>query len=447
MSPMNQQETNTEAKLRAEIEDLKRKLAAADSGHARAAQQGPSSGTLLTLALLLIALVVAGYFLGYMPRQHREQVLAAESRAEEQSLPVVNVERVTRSADRSSLVLPGNIQAITEAPVLARSSGYIRKRYVDIGDRVTAGQVLAEIEAPELTQQIKQAQAAIDQANSTVQQAQAALLQGRANENLAKVTADRWNNLLTKGVVSRQDRDTYQAQYEAQQANVQALEKAIAAARSNAAAAEANLARLNELLGYQTVRAPFAGVITVRNIDNGALVNEGNTLLYRIAQTDRLRTYLNVPQSDADSVRVGQQATLDIPDLPGRKFAGTVSRTANALDPASRTLLVEVQVPNPTGTLLPGMYAQVDLSVPRKNPPLMIPASTLVVRTDGPQVAVIAGDGGVHFAHVQLGRDMGDHLEVVAGVEDGQRLAVNPSDSVREGGKVKPVEAPEKKKQ
>jgi RND family efflux transporter MFP subunit len=447
MSPMNQQEPNTEAQLRAEIEQLKRKLAAADAAHAQPASQGPSAGTLMVVVLSLIALAVAGYYLGYLPRQHREQVLAAEAHTEELSLPVVNVERVTRSADHSSLVLPGNIQAITEAPILARASGYIRKRYVDIGDRVSAGQGLAEIEAPELTQQIKQAQATIDQANSTVQQAQAALQQGRANENLAKVTAERWNNLLNKGVVSRQDRDNYQAQYEAQQANVQALEKAIAAARSNAAAAEANLARLNELLGYQTVRAPFAGVITVRNIDSGALVNEGNTLLFRIAQTDRLRTYLNLPQSDAESVRAGQQATLTIPDLPGRSFSGTVSRTANALDPASRTLLVEVQVPNPSGTLLPGMYAQVDLSVPRKNPPLRIPADTLVVRNDGPQVAVIAPDGGVHYARVQLGRDMGDHLEVLSGVEDGQRLAVNPSDAVREGGKVKPVEAPEKKKQ
>jgi RND family efflux transporter MFP subunit len=447
MSPMNRQDTNTEAQLRSEIEELKRRLAAVDAGHSRPASQGPSGGTLAVVALLLIALIVAGYFLGYVPRQHRQQVLAAEARAEEQSLPVVNVERVTRSAGQSSLVLPGNIQAIAEAPVLARASGYIRKRYVDIGDRVTAGQVLAEIEAPELTQQIKQAQAAIDQANSTVQQAQAALQQGRANENLAKVTAERWNNLLARGVVSRQEKDNYQAQYEAQQANVQALEKAVAASRSNAAAAEANLARLNELLGYQTVRAPFAGVITVRNIDSGALVNEGNTLLFRTAQTDRLRTYLNVPQADAESVRTGQQATLAIPDLPGRKFAGTVSRTANALDPASRTLLVEVQVPNPSGTLLPGMYAQVDLSVPRKNPPLMIPADTLVVRSDGPQVAVVAADGGVRYARVQLGRDLGDHLEVLSGVEDGQRLAVNPSDVVREGSKVKPVEAPEKKKQ
>jgi RND family efflux transporter MFP subunit len=259
------------------------------------------------------------------------------------------------------------------------------------------------------------------------------------------VTAQRFTNLFTRGVISHQDKDTYEAQYEAQQANVQALEKAVAAARSNTAATEANLARLNELLGFLTVRAPFAGVITVRNIDSGALVNEGNTLLYRLAQTDRLRTYLNVPQAEAESVRVGQQATLQIPDLPGRKFPGAVSRTAHALDPATRTLLVEVQVPNPAAALLPGMYAQVDLAVPRRNPPLVIPADTLVVRSDGPQVAVVNADGSVHYALVQLGRDLGNRLEVLSGVEEGQRLAINPSDAVREGAKVKPVLAPEKK--
>ena len=302
--------------------------------------------------------------------------------------------------------------------------------------------MLAEIEAPELEQQIKQAEAAIDQANSAVQQAEAALEQGQANANLAKVTAQRYANLLAKGVVSRQDNDTYQAQFEAQQANVQALEKAVAAARSNVAAAEANLARLHELQGYQTVRAPFAGVITLRNVDSGVLVNEGNTLLFRIAQTDRLRIYLNVPQAEAGSVRRGQAANLLIPDLPGRKFSGIVSRTANALDPTTRTLLVEVQVPNPAGVLLPGMYTQVDLSIPRSNPPLLIPGDTLVVRSDGPQVAVVKPDGTVHFTRIQLGRDFGDHLEVLSGLEEGQQLAVNPSDGVREGVRVKPVTTP-----
>jgi RND family efflux transporter MFP subunit len=438
---MNEIQT-TEDQLRAEIASLRQQMETLRRPPAKTT--GPSAGTLLVLVLMLAGLLAAGYFLGYLPRQHREQVLAAESQAEGSSLPVVNVEAVTRSSSDASLLLPGNIQAITEAPVLARASGYIRKRYVDIGDRVTAGQVLAEIEAPELDQQIRQAGAAIDQANSTVEQAEAALQQGQANVNLARVNAHRYANLLAKGVVSRQDNDTYQAQFEAQQANVQALQKAVAAARSNAAAAEANLARLNELHGYQTVRAPFAGVITLRNIDSGVLVNEANTLLFRIAQTGRLRIYVNVPQGQADSVRRGQAATLAIANLPGRTFRGAVSRTANALDPSTRTLLVEVEVPNDSGLLLPGMYAMVDLSIPRTHPPLVIPGDTLVVRSDGPQVAVVNAGGVVHFTRIQLGRDFGDHLEVLSGLEEGQQLAVNPSDAVREGVHVKPVRLAQK---
>ena len=330
---MNESKT-TEDQLRAEVESLKRQLE--QKGHAAGQPKAPSGRTLLVLAVLLLVLIVTGFFAGYVPRQRREMVLAAESKAEIESRPVVNVAPVSRSAAQTSLVLPGNIQAVTEAPVLARASGYLKKRDADIGDRVTEGQVLAEIEAPELKQQIRQAQAAIDQAYSGVQQAEAAVEQGRANVSLARITAERWQNLLNKGVVSRQENDTYQAQYKAQLANVQALEKAVAAARNNAAAAEANLARLNDLLGYQTVRAPFAGVITLRNVDTGALVNEGSTLLFRIAQTGRLRTYLNVPQADAPSVRVSQEAALTIPDLPGRKFEGTVTRTANEFNSLCR---------------------------------------------------------------------------------------------------------------
>jgi RND family efflux transporter MFP subunit len=440
---MNELNTSEE-QLRAEVEDLKRQLEqqkeALAAGHGGAGG-GPSARTLVVVVLLLVVLAVAGYFLGYAPRQHREEVLAAESHTSSQSLIEVNVAEVKRSGSQTSLVLPGSIEAVTEAPVLARASGYIRKRLVDIGDRVATGQVLAEIEAPEIDQQILQAKAQDDQAASAIQQAQANLVQGQANLQLAEVTKDRWQKLFDKGVVSRQENDTYRAQWAAQQANVDALEKAIAAARSNLGAAQANLARLNDLQSYQTVRAPFAGVITLRNVDTGVLVTEGATLLFRIAQTGRLRTYLNVPQADADSVRPGQKATLVIPDLAGRKFSAVVTRSANALDPSSRTLLVEVQVPNSDGVLMPGMYAQVDLSVPRKEPPLLIPGDTLVVRDNVTQVAVVAGDGTVHFQRIQLGRDFGDRLEVLSGLEQGQLLAVNPSDSVREGVKVKPLHA------
>jgi RND family efflux transporter MFP subunit len=382
--------------------------------------------------------------LGYLPRQKRELALAAESKSDTEALPLVTVSPVTRSSATSSLVLPGNIEAVTEAPVLARASGYIKSRSVDIGDRVKAGQVLAEIEAPELDQQIRQAQAGIDQAASNIEQSQAALQQGQSNAALAKITAERSQKLFDRNVVSRQDNDTAQMQYSAQQANVSALEKAVAAARSNSSAFEANLARLNDLKSYLTVRAPFAGVITVRNIDVGALVTEGSTLLFRIAQADRLRTYLNVPQADSGSVRVGQHATLIVPDLGGRKFTGLVTRTANALDPASRTLLTEIQVDNSNGALLPGMYTEVDLAVPRASPPMVIPADTLVVRGDGPQVAVVDPDGTVHFKLIHLGRDLGTSIEVLDGLEVGQMLAVNPGDTVREGARVKPQSSSEK---
>jgi RND family efflux transporter MFP subunit len=437
---MNQLQS-IEDQLRSENESLRRQLEEQKHGHA---EKKPSAWTALVVLLLLAALAVAGYYWGYLPRQKREMVLAAESQNQTDSLPVVNVTPVTRSASTDSLVLPGNIQAVTEAPVLARASGYVKKRIADIGDRVTAGQVLAEIEAPELDQQILQAKAAVQQADAAVQQSEASLQQSRSNENLAHVTFDRFNKLADKGVISKQDNDTYRLQWAAQQSNVQALEKAVNAAKSNSSALEANVARLTDLLAYLTVRAPFAGVITLRNVDTGVLVTEGSTLLYRIAQTDRLRTYLNLPQSEAGSVHVGQKATLIVPDLSGRKFTGTVTRTSNSLDPSTRTLLTEVQVENTGALLMPGMYTQVDLAVPRKDPPLVIPGDTLVVRSNGPQVAVVSADGAVHFQLIQLGRDFGDRLEVLSGVHEGDQLVVNPSDTIREGAKVKPVSSKEK---
>jgi len=447
MKDVNTSQTSaSEERLLSEIEDLKRqleeqkKLAHGGGVHNRR----PSTLSLVLIALFLAALIVVGFFVGYLPREKREAVLAAESKETGVTLPVVNVSRVTRAEGDSQLVLPGNIQAVTEAPILARATGYIRKRYVDIGDRVKAGQVVAEVEAPELDQQILQANAAIDQVKSNVLQAEAAIQQGKANENLAQLTAGRMTNLLNRGVISKQDNDNAQAQYAAQQANVEALTKAAAAMRSSVAAAEANLARLTQIKTYQTVRAPFDGVITLRNVDTGALVNEGSTLLFRVAQTGSLRTYVNLPQSDAESVKVGQRANISIAELPGRKFAGVVTRTSNALDPTTRTLLTEVQVQNADAALMPGMFAQVDLTVTRKSPLLLIPGDTLVVRSDGPQVAVVQPDGTVHFTRILLGRDYGDRLEVLSGLELGQQLATNPSDEVREGVKVNPIVAPEK---
>lgn len=432
-------DANTEGRLRSEIDELKQRLREQEKLLAGRKRTRPATGALVAIGLLIACLIVAGWFTGYLPRQRREAALAAESQAGARTAPVVNVVRVTRAETRSELILPGNIQALTEGPVLARASGYLKRRLVDIGDRVKQDQPLAEIEAPELDRQIQQARAALDQAESAVGQADAALKQGQANENLARVTQARFKNLLDKGVVSRQENDNYQAQWAAQQANVEALQKAVGVARSSAGAVRANLDRIAELKKYQIVRAPFDGVITVRNVDTGALVSEGSTLLFRVAQAGQLRIYVNLPQSESAAVRTGQRASLTVPEIPGRAFAGTVTRTSSALDPASRTLLAEVQVSNPDGALMPGMYAQVDLSIPRSHPSLLIRGDTLVVRADGPQVAVVGPDGKVHFTRIQLGRDFGDRLEALSGLEEGQQIVVNPGDAVREGATVKPV--------
>jgi RND family efflux transporter MFP subunit len=346
---------------------------------------------------------------------------------------------VRHTSGSNELSLPGTIQAVTEAPILARADGYLKRRLVDIGDHVKQGQLLAEIDAPELDQQTRQAEAAVEQAEAALEQAQANLEQGKANRDLARTTSERWTALLKRGIVARQDADQYEAQFTAQQANVQALEKAVAAQRSNIAAAKANLVRLQEVESYRLVKAPFDGIITVRNVDVGALVSTGSTLLYRIAQIEKLRAYVNLPQDSANSIHVGQPAVLTVSNFPGRTFHGTVSRTANALDPASRTMLVEVDVPNSERSLFPGMYADVDLSSARSNPPLVLPATTIIFRTDGAQVAVVQSDGTIHLQKITVGRDYGDRVEVLQGLSEGVDILTAPTDLAREGAKIIPV--------
>jgi RND family efflux transporter MFP subunit len=331
------------------------------------------------------------------------------------------------------------MQALTEAPILARTDGYLKRRLVDIGDRVRAGQVVAEIDAPELDQQIHQAEASVGQAEAATDQAQANLEQGKANRELARITAERTKMLTARGISPLQEGDQSQAQLSAQDANVRALEKAILAQRSNLVAVKANLARLQEVQGYRLVKAPFDGVITLRNVDVGALVSTGSTLLYRIAQIGTLRTYVNVPQSQVNSVRAGQAAALTVSHFPGRSFRGIVARTANALDPATRTMLVEVDVPNADGALFPGTYAEVDLSGAQVNAPLVVPAAALVFRTDGAQVAVVQADQTVHLQKITVGRDYGDRVEILQGLTEGATILAAPGDAAREGARIVPV--------
>jgi RND family efflux transporter MFP subunit len=399
----------------------------------------PSRYTIWSIVLGLAILAVVAFLAGYIPLAHQKSVIDNEALERNQALPRATVMQVSRSSKNSELELPGNIQAITEAPILGRADGYVKRRLVDIGDRVKAGQPVAEIEAPELDEQVNQSQAALEQAKASLEQALANDEQGKANADLARVNAQRWGNLVTRGIVSKQENDLYQTQYHAQVANVRALDKAVSAQRSNVSAAEANLARLQRMGSYRTVRAPFDGVITQRNVDIGALVSTGSTLLYRIAQTETLRTYVNVPQSGASSIRPGQTALLTVANLPGRTFTGTIARTSSSLDPTSRTMLVEVRVPNKEGALLPGMYAQVNLSNKRVDPPLAIPSEALVVHSDGTLAAVLRPDHTVHLQKITVGRDYGDRLEVIDGLHDGDTIVLNPGDLAREGVKIEPV--------
>jgi RND family efflux transporter MFP subunit len=428
-----------------ENEELKRQIEALKSGnggfHAAGKRQAwrPSATVIWAIFLFAAVLIAVAFLAGYRPLVARRNLIVAEAREEEKALQRVKVVEVRRSQDPHGIELPGSVQAITEAPILARADGYLQKRTVDIGDRVRAGQPLAEIEAPEVDEQIRQAKASLLQAQAAVEQAAANYDRGQSDEALAKVTADRWASLMGKGVVSKQENDRYQSEYRSASAATKALEKALVMARSNVGAAEANLARLDKVQSYREVKAPFDGVVTLRNVDVGALVNAGSTLLFRIAQISSLRTYVNVPQASASEVHAGQQARLSVSNLPGRKFTGTVERTANALDPASRTLLVEVHVPNPDGALLPGMYARVELSGSRAQEALRIPSDALIVRGEGTQVAVVRDGQTVHLQKIEVGRDYGDNLEVVGGLHEGDIIISNPGDVVREGLQVQSV--------
>jgi len=441
-TPVN---NRSEDQLLAEIEDLKRRLEEHKAqqqpgGHAaHGRRKRPSAAALWILAIITVLLFAGAFFAGYLPETSRQTALAKEAKDDALTLPPVNYFEVEQAAGQSQLVLPGSIQAVTEAPILARASGYIQKRYVDIGDRVKEGQLLAEVEAPELDQQVQQAKSGVDQARSSLEQSSANLQQAKTNADMAHYTYQRWDALVQKGAVSRQDADTYKSTYEASEQNVQALDKAVNVAKNNIGVAEANLGHFADMQGYLKVKAPFAGVITLRNIDTGALVSDGSTLLFRIAQTDRMRTYVNVPQADASAIHVGQVADLKIPDLPSRTFTGTVTRTANALDPATRTLLVEVQVTNESGLLLPGMYSQVNFTTPRAEPPMTIRVDALVVRGTGSYVVVIGSDNVAHFRKIELGRDYGDHLEVLNGLKKGEHVAISPGDAIQENAKVNPI--------
>lgn len=397
-------------------------------------------GRLALIGIGVLVLLVILLIVGYLPRRERNRALAATLKHEKTTLLEVNVAEARGTPSNSDLELPGNITPITEAVINARAEGYLRKRYVDIGDRVRKGQMLAEVEAPELDQQVQQGRASVSQSQANLGRAQHAVTQAQANLHLAEVTVQRWKALVDRGVVSKQEFDQKQAQFESDQSAVESARSDVRAAEDNVRASQANLQRLLDLQGYQKITAPFAGVVTARNVDVGALIStNGSTPLFKIAQTDVLRIMIDVPEQSSPFIKVGEPAEITLQEFAGRKFLGRVSRTANALDANTRTLPTEVQVPNHDLTLLPNMYAKVNLIGARTTPALMIPGDALIVRPEGTQVAMLASGNHVHFQPVEVGRDYGPEIDIRSGLKAGEKVILNPTDDVREGIQVNPV--------
>ena len=404
-----------------------------------------SPRVLKLVLLLVITAVVVGAVIVWGIDARIKTAAAVKQETQDLATPTVLVAHPKRGALENEVVLPGNMQAFIDSPISARASGYLKKWYADIGARVKAGQTLAEIDAPELDQQVHQAQAAVEQAKAALDQTLANLEQGKANAELARVTAQRWSNLVAKGVVSRQENDQYQAQYQAQKASVDALEKAVAASRSNVGSLEANLSRLKELQNYKTVKAPFDGVITARNTDIGALVNAGSGVaaqeLFHIAATDKLRVYLSVPQIYSRAAVPGISAELTLAEFPGRRFHGKLVRTAEAMDSGTRTLLTEVDVDNPTGELKPGAYAEVHLTIPAGAPSAIVPVGAILFRSEGLRLGVVRDGSRVELVPVILGKDFGTEVEVLSGIRPDDLIIMNPADSLISGTVVRAVQA------
>ncbi|HEX3952092.1 MAG TPA: efflux RND transporter periplasmic adaptor subunit [Stellaceae bacterium] len=372
------------------------------------------------LLVLLIAAVGGGAWRHY--QQHTEILAIAEQRRD--FVPTVRVAAVKASPATMSVVLPATTSPFASANIYARASGYVAERNVDIGSRVKTGDTLAIITAPEIDHQIAQAQA-------TIAQTEASHRQTEANRDLAHVTWDRDATLVKQGWVTQQQGDTDRLTFAAQS---QAAEAGEAAIKSQ----QAQLLVLRQQKAYQQIVAPFDGVVTRRNIDVGSLVQAdatSGTFMFTITQSDVMRIQAYVPQDAAIGVKPGIGAVVRVPELPGRSFAGTVTRTADALDPATRTLLTEIDVPNPDGTLSPGIYCTVELNIPRVTPSLIVPASAIIFNDDGLH-ALVADNGVVHSRKIIETRDLGTEIEVASGVGPGDQVVLNPPIDLGEGSKV-----------
>ncbi|MBN3894480.1 MAG: efflux RND transporter periplasmic adaptor subunit [Nostoc sp. NOS(2021)] len=408
--------------------------------------------------------------IGILPRLSQRSELQAAVK-EASTLPSVNVITPRRATATTNLELTGSVVALNQTTIYARSTGYLRRWYADIGDRVRSGQLLAEIDSPDTDQQVLQANAELVQAQANVSQTRASLAKGisdlkqaRANLLIARQSWERWQFLVKKGAVAQQDADTKYATYQANIASVEAAQNTvnadsanIKAAQANVYASQANLQRNTVLQSYKKVTAPFSGVITARNVNTGVLISAGssntsttssistsntntsNTSLYTIAAYDKLNVNVSVPQSLSQSLQTGQTAQITVRELPQRVFTGKVVRTSNAIDPNTRTLLAQLEVHNSDATLRPGMYANVKFAINRTDPPFVVPDSALVVNAGGTQVATVTKNQTVHYQKVAVGRDYGTEVEITSGLTGNESLIATPTVDDTEGLRVQRV--------
>ena len=377
-------------------------------------------------ALFFLVLLVIGV-LALLPKLRHRDELRVEAQ-EAIGPPVVLATKLKSGEAGGHLEIAASVQAFDQTPVFARTSGYVKARYVDIGDHVRQGQLLAVIDDPQTAQ-------ALMQAKATLAQLKAQLAQAQANAQLSNVTNERWQGLVKQGVVSKQDADQRYAQAGADVATV-------AAAQANIAAGEANVRNLAEQESFSRVTAPFSGVILSRSIDKGSLISSGSqsgvTQMFTIGESGTVRVFTSVPQASAGGLFAGHIAKVTFRELPGQVYTGTVTRTSQSLDPGTRTLLTEVDLKN-DGRILPGMYATAIFDLPRGTvAPVLLPANALVIRTAGPQAVVLDGNNVAHFRSIVLGRDLGNATEVVSGLKAGDIVVLSPGDGVVEDAKVEP---------
>ena len=362
----------------------------------------------LVAGILAILFLVAA-IIGIASRFSERKALAKET--EELAVPYVSVIHPKAEPPQDELVLPSTLQAYIESPIYARTNGYLKKWFRDIGSHVREGELLADIETPEIDQELMQAKAARDQASAQVE--------------IAKTSAKRWENLQKMDAVAQQETDERNSSY--------------AQAQANLAAADANVRRLEQMESFKHIYAPFSGTITKRNVDIGALINAGNTgpnqQLFNIARTDPIRVYVSVPEGYAESVKPGVKASIQLASNAGQAFSGSVVRNADAIDPTTRTLLTEIDVPNPKGELLPGAYAQVHFALNVQVPRLTIPVNAMLTRAEGTMAAVVNGDK-VQLKPIVIGRDYGREVEVLSGIQQSDQVVLNPSDSLESGQQV-----------